>query len=176
MMTTFTFIILLFSCYCAPIKNTLAQTSIPDVVYQPPSFGIKINYPPDWKANSDEADPKAEKTTIVTFIPKLNLNDTDGAIKVWVNNNPSTYNLMSFLQNEIDNNRKNDDSYTFGDSTIDAATLSGYPAFTHSYTTKINGQRVANYEIGSIINGKAYEITYYAKPDEFSINLPLAYK
>ena len=67
---------------------------------------------------------------------------------------------------------KNDASYTFGGSTIDAATLSGLSAFTHSYTTKINGQVIANYEIQSIINGKAYEITYYAKSDEFSINLP----
>jgi hypothetical protein len=171
------FIILLYSfCFCPPIKNTFAQSNLQDLVYQSPSFGIKINYPADWKANSDEADPKAEKSTIVTFIPKLNVNDTDGAVKVWVNNNPPTYNLMSFLQNEINNDRKNDASYTFGSSTIDTATLSGSSAFTHSYTTKINGQVITNYEIGSIINDKAYEITYYAKSDEFSINLPLAYR
>lgn len=101
------FIILLYSfCFCPPIKNTFAQSNLQDLVYQSPSFGIKINYPADWKANSDEADPKAEKSTIVTFIPKLNVNDTDGAVKVWVNNNPPTYNLMSFLQNEINNDRK----------------------------------------------------------------------
>ncbi len=139
------FIVLLYSfCFCSPIKNVLAQTNLQDLVYPSSSFGIKINYPADWKANSDNADPKAEKSSIVTLIPKLNLNDTDGAVKVWVNNNPPTYNLMSFLQNEINNDRKNDASYTFGGSTVDTATLSGSSAFTHSYTTKINGQVMAN--------------------------------
>jgi len=101
---TFIILILLLSSFY--FKNTFAQSNLQDLVYQSPSFGIKINYPADWKANSDEADPKAEKSTIVTFIPKLNVNDTDGAVKVWVNNNPPTYNLMSFLQNEINNDRK----------------------------------------------------------------------
>ena len=165
--SSFTFIIL-FSCYC--FKNIHAQTNTQDLPYQPPSFGIKISYPPDWKANSDESDPKAEKTTIVTFSPKINSNYTDGAVKVWVDNNPPTYNSELYLQKELDTNKKNIANYTFLSLNVDY-TLSGHPAFSYNYLTKVNGKDVQYLVVGIIINGKAYEVTYLALTEKFPVNL-----
>ncbi len=165
-LSSFMFVILFSYCF----KNILAQTNGQDLTYEPSSFGIKINYPSDWKANSDEADQNAEKTTIVVFYPKINSNVTDGSVKIWVDNNPRTNNLDLYLQNELVANKKNIVDYTFSGSTIDS-TLSNHSAFSYSYNSKVNGKEVTSFVVGALINGKVYELTYLAQTDKFFVNL-----
>jgi streptogramin lyase len=167
--SSFTFLIL-FSCfYC--YKNTLAQINMQDLTYNASSFGIKIKYPADWKANYSQSDPKADETTIVTISPKTNSNVTEGAVNVWVDNNPPTYDLVNYLQNELESSKKNIANYSFSGLSIKSTTLSGNPALSYSYKSKINGKEVNNFVVVTLINGKAYKITYFAQTEKFPVNI-----
>jgi len=172
---TFTFTILIIFSQCFSFKIALAQTNMQDLVYQPPLFGIKINYPPDWKVNSDDADPKAEKTTIATFLPKINSNITDGAVKLWVDNNPLTFSLQLYMQNEINNKKKDSGNFTENISTLNSI-LSNNSAFVYNYKTITNGIEMTYQEIGTLIGNKVYELTYFAQSDKFLNNLDNAYR
>ncbi len=73
------------------------------------------------------------------------------------------------MQKELDANKKIA-NYTFLGLNVDY-TLSGHPAFSYNYIIKVNGKDIQYLVVGSIINGKEYEITYFAQTGQFPVNL-----
>jgi eukaryotic-like serine/threonine-protein kinase len=145
------------------ITTTLAQTSDKMIIYDNPTFGIRIQYPSDWgrldlSFLQDSAD--------IDFYP---LNDTSLAknLKVQVKNLP----FHNMTLEEYTNSQINLLEENLLESS--AATLAGIPGYKIVFT---NIEGLKTMQVWTIKDDKAYIITYVAQEEDYEKELQIAQK
>src|ERR671913_2526232 len=145
------------------ITTTFAQTSDKMIIYDNPTFGIRIQYPSDWgrldlSFMQDSAD--------IDFYP---LADTSLAknVKVQVNNLPS----RNMTLEEYTNSQINplEEKLLESNTTI----LAGIPGYKIVFTSL---QGLKTMQVWTIKNDKAYIITYVAQEEDYEKELQVAQK
>ncbi len=145
------------------ITTTLAQTSDKMIIYDNPTFGIRIQYPSDWgRLDLSFLQHSAD----IDFYP---LNDTSLAknVKVQVNNLPS----RNMTLEEYTNSQINLLEENLLESS--AATLAGIPGYKIVFT---NIEGLKTMQVWTIKDDKAYIITYVAQEEDYEKELQIAQK
>ena len=145
------------------ITTTLAQTSDKMIIYDNPTFGIRIQYPSDWgRLDLSFLQHSAD----IDFYP---LNDTSLAknVKVQVNNLPS----RNMTLEEYTNSQINLLEENLLESS--AATLAGIPGYKIVFT---NIEGLKTMQVWTIKDDKAYIITYVAQEEDYEKDLQIAQK
>ena len=143
------------------ITTTLAQTSDKMIIYDNPTFGIRIQYPSDWgRLDLSFLQHSAD----IDFYP---LNDTSLAknVKVQVNNLPS----RNMTLEEYTNSQINLLEENLLESS--AATLAGIPGYKIVFT---NIEGLKTMQVWTIKDDKAYIITYVAQEEDYEKELQIA--
>jgi eukaryotic-like serine/threonine-protein kinase len=145
------------------ITTTLAQTSDKMIIYDNPTFGIRIQYPSDWgRLDLSFLQHSAD----IDFYP---LNDTSLAknVKIQVNNLPS----RNMTLEEYTNSQINLLEENLLESS--AATLAGIPGYKIVFT---NIEGLKTMQVWTIKDDKAYIITYVAQEEDYEKELQIAQK
>ncbi len=143
------------------ITTTLAQTSDKMIIYDNPTFGIRIQYPSDWgRLDLSFLQHSAD----IDFYP---LNDTSLAknLKVQVKNLPfHNMTLEEYTNSQINLLKEN-----LLESS--AATLAGIPGYKIVFT---NIEGLKTMQVWTIKDDKAYIITYVAQEEDYEKELQIA--
>jgi eukaryotic-like serine/threonine-protein kinase len=145
------------------ITTTLVQTSDKMIIYDNPTFGIRIQYPSDWgRLDLSFLQHSAD----IDFYP---LNDTSLAknVKIQVNNLPS----RNMTLEEYTNSQINLLEENLLESS--AATLAGIPGYKIVFT---NIEGLKTMQVWTIKDDKAYIITYVAQEEDYEKELQIAQK
>jgi eukaryotic-like serine/threonine-protein kinase len=145
------------------ITTTLAQTSDKMIIYDNPTFGIRIQYPSDWgRLDLSFLQHSAD----IDFYP---LNDTSLAknVKIQVNNLPS----RNMTLEEYTNSQINLLEENLLESS--AAILAGIPGYKIVFT---NIEGLKTMQVWTIKDDKAYIITYVAQEEDYEKELQIAQK
>lgn len=143
------------------ITTTLAQTSDKMIIYDNPTFGIRIQYPSDWgRLDLSFLQHSAD----IDFYP---LNDTSLAknLKVQVKNLP----FHNMTLEEYTNSQINLLEENLLESS--AATLAGIPGYKIVFT---NIEGLKTMQVWTIKDDKAYIITYVAQEEDYEKELQIA--
>ena len=143
------------------ITTTLAQTSDKMIIYDNPTFGIRIQYPSDWgRLDLSFLQHSAD----IDFYP---LNDTSLAknVKIQVNNLHS----RNMTLEEYTNSQINLLEENLLESS--AATLAGIPGYKIVFT---NIEGLKTMQVWTIKDDKAYIITYVAQEEDYEKELQIA--
>jgi hypothetical protein len=158
-----TSLFLSFSSTDQQITTTLAQTSDKMIIYDNPTFGIRIQYPSDWgRLDLSFLQHSAD----IDFYP---LNDTSLAknLKVQVKNLP----FHNMTLEEYTNSQINLLEENLLESS--AATLAGIPGYKIVFT---NIEGLKTMQVWTIKDDKAYIITYVAQEEDYEKELQIAQK
>ncbi|HZB17158.1 MAG TPA: PsbP-related protein [Nitrososphaeraceae archaeon] len=145
------------------ITTTLAQTSDKMIIYDNPTFGIRIQYPSDWgRLDLSFLQHSAD----IDFYP---LNDTSLAknVKIQVNNLPS----RNMTLEEYTNSQINLLEENLLESS--AATLAGILGYKIVFT---NIEGLKTMQVWTIKDDKAYIITYVTQEEDYEKELQIAQK
>ena len=145
------------------ITTTLAQTSDKMIIYDNPTFGIRIQYPADWgRLDLSFLQHSAD----IDFYP---LNDTSLAknLKIQVKNLP----FHNMTLEEYTNSQINLLEENLLESS--AATLAGIPGYKIVFT---NIEGLKTMQVWTIKDDKAYIITYVAQEEDYEKELQIAQK
>jgi serine/threonine-protein kinase len=144
-------------------QTTIAQTNSKFVIYDNPTFGVRIQYPSDWgrldlSFLQDSAD--------IDFYP---LADTSLAknVKIQVINLPS----RNMTLEEYTNSQINPLEEKLLES--NTTTLAGIPGYEIVFTSV---QGLKTMQVWTIKDDKAYIITYVAKEEDYENDLQIAQK
>lgn len=143
------------------ITTTLAQTSDKMIIYDNPTFGIRIQYPSDWgRLDLSFLQHSAD----IDFYP---LNDTSLAknLKVQVKNLP----FHNMTLEEYTNSQINLLEENLLESSAD--TLAGIPGYKIVFT---NIEGLKTMQVWTIKDDKAYIITYVAQEEDYEKELQIA--
>jgi|NGEPerStandDraft_9_1074522.scaffolds.fasta_scaffold99050_1 eukaryotic-like serine/threonine-protein kinase len=140
----------------ANVSNTTPSTS-PMNLYQSPT-GFIMQYPSDWM----KYEPGNDSNVVVLFALPTN-NETEN-LNVAVFDNPSDVNLTTLVANATHQIQQLDD---FRQINASNTTLGGVPAYKVLYTASIGGSNLKIMQVWAINNGKSYDITYNAAPDNY---------
>jgi serine/threonine-protein kinase len=144
-------------------QTTIAQTNSKFVIYDNPTFGVRIQYPSDWgrldlSFLQDSAD--------IDFYP---LADTSLAknLKIQVKNLP----FHNMTLEEYTNSQINPLEEKLLES--NTTTLAGIPGYEIVFTSV---QGLKTMQVWTIKDDKAYIITYVAKEEDYENDLQVAEK
>jgi S1-C subfamily serine protease len=151
------------------------------LTYENSTYGIRIQYPPDWGVDETDDYPDDGVTDIVQFLSPFQGRLDNYQESVFVSTEPlpqqdialSTYvdQLIDF-KNETINGFKLIESNT--SSTLGSNNNSAYN-ITY-YDTGDDGTQYRTVEVGTIIGDKVYYINYFAVVDKYSDYLPVVAK
>lgn len=167
-----TLLIIVFSCvYHNAISyfptQVLAQKDNTNtfLTYNNPTFGIKIQYPSDWKVEENK-DHSEDNTDVVTFSSPVS---EEVAISV-DNINDNSMTLMQYVNDTVLSDLNQSRDFTMLQSNSNAI-LDGNPAYSVTYTDK-DPEPFKGMEIVTLKNGRAYDISYSADLDTYDSVLP----
>lgn len=140
--------------------------------------GISLQYPSNWGVDDFEFLDNSGVKSLVRFYPMEGR--TGGSETVsWVSVDPFAGNNVTsndYLAKSIEYLRGiNYDFKVIDSKTTDKGImLSGSPAYQMVYTYSINGTTpVKGMEVGTILDGKAYFLTFETLPSKYDSNLPI---
>jgi len=135
-------------------------------------YGIRMSYPTDWRieeqadSGSDDCDISIVSFFSPSFNPRGYNSEFSVALRLY-----DEETIPKNLKEEL-NFQKDIESLTYAHfKTIESdthSTLAGYPAYKLVWTGEIDGIKEQIKEIGTIINGDVYYITYQAEPKTYS--------
>ena len=143
--------------------TTLAQTSDKMIIYDNPTFGIRIQYPSDWgRLDLSFQQHSAD----IDFYP---LADTSLAknLKIQVKNLP----FHNITLEEYTNTQINPTEEILLES--NTTTLAGIPGYKIVFTNMVG---LKTMQVWTIKDDKAYIITYVAKEEDYENDLQVAEK
>jgi hypothetical protein len=137
--------------------------------YEDPIYGITLQRPADWliseRPNSDD------NSNIVAIYPP----SPSSKSSIEVHTLPTTFSDLESLRNSAIDAYKHSKNYYVIDSHT-SATLAGKKAYEFVFTDKLSGKPEEVKEIGTIINGRTFFLTYWSTPEEYSVYLPTVQK
>lgn len=162
-------------------EHDLAQTNDDNSfkTYENPTYGIKIQYPSNWR--TDEGDVYADDyvTDVVGFIAPLRSYSEEYATSLWIsienlppNQDPT---LNEYLDQTIDAYYETFQQFEVIEYDTDSI-LAGKPAYRLVSTDEDGGIHRKSMEIGTIMGDKAYFITYDTEEEQYYDHLPTIQK
>jgi eukaryotic-like serine/threonine-protein kinase len=145
------------------LTTTLAQTNNKMVIYDNPTFGIRIQYPSDWGRLDLSF---LQNSADIDFYP---LSDTSLAknVKIQVNNLP----FHNMTLEEYTNSQINPTEEILLES--NTTTLAGIPGYKIVFTNMVG---LKTMQVWTIKDDKAYIITYVAKEADYQKDLQIVQK
>jgi len=172
-------------------QNTSSQMDLQlgnFLTYSNSTSGITLEYPSNWAVDDYGGVDSSGVKGLVTFYPYGGRTGGDTgtfamvSLDPYVGNsisaneylNKSIESLIEMLGGTISNysNFKVIDSKT----TDKGITLSGNPAYQIVYTYSLNGVPTKGTEVGTVLNGKAYFLTFEAPVSNYDSSLPIIQK
>src|SRR5919107_1919212 len=145
------------------ITTTLAQTSDKMIIYDNPTFGIRIQYPSDWGRLDLSF---LEHSVDIDFYPLADTSQAEN-LKVQVMNLP----FHNMTLEEYTNTQINIPEENLLESS--ATTLAGIPGYKIVFT---NIEGLKTMQVWTIKDDKAYIITYIAQEEDYEKELQIAQK
>jgi serine/threonine-protein kinase len=136
--------------------------------YKNKDYGIEINYPQNWDKQTRE---DFFTSGIIFISPKESEQDSfQEEVSVFSENLASPLSLSEYTQESIKEIKKLSDPHV---SSPHGTTLADWQASTVIYQGEENGYLVQRMQVWTVINNKAYIITYTAQPEKYDRFLPV---
>ena len=134
--------------------------------YQNSNFGIKIQYPSDWKKQENK-NYSVDNTEVVNFSSPIS-EDVVVSVDTVNSTTPTTTTtaLKQYVNDSIISDLKTSPNFKLLESNANS-TLGGNPAYSITYNNKDQNGPYKGMDIVTIKNGKAYDISYTADPDRY---------
>lgn len=148
-----------------------------DLLYENPSYGIKIKYPGDNWGIQKQDDFSGE---VVKLFPSNQNQLSSCPINVFININNfpegKIFSLDEYKNFALKKIRSINPNTKITDSSTSKTTLSNFQAYKLVYTRQDEGCDLRVMETGTVRNGKAYFINYTAEEKQYSQLLPTVEK
>lgn len=155
-------LLLLPSTSCTNLPNPTA-TPTPTLTYENSAYGVKINYPQDWKKREGD-----RKGIVVEFIrPAESASDNRReSCGIKVKDVPSSMTLDDYALIETQNIGLVSRDYNIID--FSPTTLAGNPAQKIVFTAKLGSYDLKGLHVYTIKNNKIYIVGYMGQSDRYS--------
>jgi hypothetical protein len=147
------------------------------LTYDNSTYGVKIQYPPDWDLREPFNTP-GTYTEIADFSPPISSDkNANTVVALSVTDLIQKRTLGYLIKNAIGLFRGANDTSNFKvvDATTDAL-LGGQKAFSLIYTSTTKGLDEKTMLLGSIFGNRLYQILYTSEPSKFDLFLPAVNK
>lgn len=160
----------------AAIPQNNANIASGLLTYNNASYGISIQYPPNWSSSPGEGNDNSgdSSTDIVSFSPKDS--SSSATLDVLVDNIDSGENLKQYVSDSISDDKTDLKNFTVSEPIFNGVILAGSPAYKLIYSYTDGGEHFKGLETGTIIGNKAYYIQYENSPSKFDSDLPMIQK
>jgi hypothetical protein len=160
-------------------NSSSSTTTTSDILtYQNSSYGIEIQYPPNWTKDEGDFDPNDDITDVVEFTSPFessldSYSETLGiSIEELTDQNMTLEEYASSLITDYNETLTN---FNLIESNTNS-TLAGKPAYKLVYTEtledEVDSTNLKSMEIGTIIGDRLYFIEYIAEEEKYSNYLP----
>jgi hypothetical protein len=146
------------------------------LTYENSSYGIKVEYPSDWRLRPGEANNDGVTDIAGFYAPFENRLDNYQE-RVWISKDillGQNMTLEDYSDRVVSHNNATLRNFTLLDRDTDFGVLADHPAYRLVYTSHTqDGSIIKQLEIGTIINDEVYYLIYYAEPDKYRGLLPV---
>ena len=141
-----------------PSSDTKTYTNTP--------YGLIANYPSKWRIDETDSDPNDGVLEFAHIFPSAS---SDQKVEIGIDDKPTDKTLIAYLKSTTDIRQ----SIFGGINVLELNTnikVAGKPAYKIVFTLK--DKSTETMEMGFIVGGKVYHITYTAKPETYHSYLP----
>lgn len=170
--------LLLLAIVVAPHRNLLAQvkpTTTNFLPYQNSTYGIKIQYPPDWQ-KQENGTKQDTQTDVVTFYAPASNSNANLDLSIDDISDKKGISLAQYANNSLTDLKQSLTNFKLIESSSNNNHISGLPAYRIVYTSNDGNNVTKTLETGIIKGDKVYILTYETGISEYTTFLPVTQK